>query len=95
MSDLTTKQVPVLILWEDSWQVTPQWTSADAFEAPSPCYCETLGFVVYEDGDVLCVAQSRADQGEQIAGVMTIPQRSIIAKIPISDGLRALASVSR
>ena len=44
----------------------------------------TLGHVVQETADVLCIASSRDDHTGQLSGIMYIPQRCVLTRSILS-----------
>lgn len=83
MSDTEASARPFLITWLDSRQPVPGWQLLDDIEVPDVCRCQTVGFIVQEDEELLCIAQSVADLGgkhPQASGVMAIPVRAVVER---------------
>ncbi len=75
------KQI-LMVKWIDSYGVTARWEDLSEYKAEL-LTCFTVGFKIYEDEDVICVASnySAATVGtpDQVNGVMVIPKKSILA----------------
>ena len=74
-----------LVEWADSRQPTGQWSRIGELQWES-CRCYSVGFVVQDDDDVIVLAGSLADigQDEQVTGVIVIPRASVLRKTAIS-----------
>ena len=80
---------PLLYLtWRDSYGASPGWERLDEFTA-SPLVVESVGFSVYEDDQLLCLAGSYAPESEHTAeqanGIITIPKCSIVSRKEITS----------
>ena len=67
----------VMIEWVDSLQQDGEWRLADEFEARKAAKCISVGYLVADGRKVKALAQSIANKGEQISGVVHIPVCSI------------------
>ncbi len=60
------------------------WTEQDDLDM-RVAEITTLGHVVKETADVLCIASSMDNHGDLVAGIMFIPRRCIIHRYAIVD----------
>ena len=86
----------VMVEWEDSVQINPSWQWRDEMDCPSVAGCCSIGWVMEEDHRQLSLAVSisTGESGrQQVAGVITIPKRSILRISPLDvTSSSALAS---
>ncbi len=71
----------VIVKWLDSRGVSAGWESAESIkdDKPSICHATSIGFVVYEDDEVISIAGHMADpEDPQYIGTMTIPKCSLV-----------------
>ena len=75
----------VLVEWEDSAQALPKWQWLDDIEEPSIVRCQSVGWLVHEDGRELRLAVSLGgnDAEYQAAGIIAIPARSVLKVEPL------------
>ena len=62
--------------WLDICSATTNWTDLNDLEV-SPLQCSSVGYVVKETEDYICIAQNYNESGNLVADTMTFP-RSII-----------------
>jgi hypothetical protein len=74
----------IIIEWEDSRRPNPSWQWIEDFAPQEVCICKTIGYLIKSTNKALYVAQSITDDN-QMAGVITIPWKSVIRKAIISD----------
>lgn len=71
----------VRVKWIDSLSGDCRWTLKEDFK-PSICRPITYGFVIYEDDEIISIAQTYSpedgDAPEQFNGHITIPKCSIL-----------------
>lgn len=63
------------VTWVDS-QSEDGWTEIDTLE-PKAALCETVGFVVAETDEILCIASTVEESINQCCCIMHIPQHAI------------------
>ena len=75
----------VYVWWRDSCVVPQEEITTD--EAPVPCYMQTIGFIVKEDSDCICLAREMVGHTPLITwrGVITIPKFAILSQKPVND----------
>lgn len=77
-----------LIEWLDSRQSDGNWRYVRGYDASLPVKCVSVGWVVFDDGDTVVLAQSFGDIGDedmQMAGLKTIPSRAITRRVAIEE----------
>jgi hypothetical protein len=72
------------VRWIDSFGVSPGWGSLDP-ENCKPIYCESVGYVIFEDDEIVTVAPHRtlphpSQPENHYCGDMTIPKVSIMER---------------
>jgi hypothetical protein len=74
----------VKVRWVDSAQPTSEWTLYGDLPQPAIIYCNTLGYVLNVQDDLLRLCMSTASHEpaskpmEQVSGIMVIPSAAII-----------------
>lgn len=63
----------VQIEWLDSLQQDGAWQYADEFKPRKPAKCVSVGYLIGDGRKVKVLAQSVANNGEQVSGVVHIP----------------------
>lgn len=83
------KYKEVRVEWVDSCGGDCYWHTFDGFK-PSITRPITYGFVIYEDEEIISIAQSYAEGDdytpEQVNGIITIPKCSIVKMDEITLG---------
>jgi hypothetical protein len=77
----------VLVEWADSRQPTNAWERLTDTAAREYCRCYSVGFVVQDDQDVIALAASVADLGEeaQATGVIVIPRVAVLNRTVLTS----------
>lgn len=77
----------VYIQWVDSGMESG-WRDIDNGFKGCPITVDSLGYIVYEDEKIICLAHNYSDETDnssvQVNGIMTIPKCSILKCNPIS-----------
>ena len=77
----------IRLTWLDSYGASSGWERLDDF-TPSRLLVESVGFSVYEDDDLLCLAGSYAPESdrtaEQANGIISIPKCCIVSRSELS-----------
>jgi len=76
-----------LVKWVDSYGATPTWTDVDDLGA-TLLTCNSVGWVKYEDEDVLVIVPHVADETDhtldQGCGQMTIPKCAVKERLKLT-----------
>lgn len=73
----------VLVDWFDSFGVGPDWSEWDEAREVQPLVCQSVGWVLRDNNDVLVIASHRSDKdhkhsSQQWCGDMTIPKVAVV-----------------
>lgn len=69
------------VIWADS-RSEDDWTGIDTLE-PKIALCETVGFVVAETDNILCIASTIEGSTNQCCLIIHIPQEAIRKRTPL------------
>lgn len=69
----------VKVEWLDICSGTPNWARLDDLEV-GPLKCESVGWLVKETDEYICIAQNYNEEENLVADTMTFP-KAIITKI--------------
>lgn len=80
----------VVVEWEDSAQPRPAWEWVDDYVPDAAIACVSVGYLVIDRDDVICLAPNLGDIEHkrcQASGIMRIP-RSAVRRIHVITGCR-------
>ncbi|MYG68019.1 MAG: hypothetical protein F4206_15015 [Gammaproteobacteria bacterium] len=72
----------VLVEWIDSFQLEAGWHLVDEATERSALVCRSVGFLIGETADVLCLAETIG--ANQVSGVVHIPVRAVMRRAELT-----------
>ncbi len=84
---MTENKTPlVLIEWVDSAQPTQGWAWLEDHPWTGVVKCQSVGWLVHDDGEVKALAPNLGDMGGdiQVSAVIRIPTQSVIRQVELS-----------
>ena len=82
MATIQSKHPLMLIEWVDSFQLAAGWHWLSDLEDHQPSKCQTAGWLISEDKDKICIAETISETAgdHQISGLIAIPVCAIVSR---------------